>query len=342
MQFLCAYGATTSSVIGVWTPSCPAAALFPRRLERATSALEEAGFTVTFAAHARSSDRLVAAPPVELARDLHDLLLDPAVEVVMCASGGYTSLAALPYIDWELVREARKPIVGYSDITSVLWAALARATLVTFYGPMLISEFGEFGGPWPFTLAHFGNVLDPCAGPTVLEAPAEWTDEFLLWEVEDVRRRTAHPAEWRSLAGGSADGWLLPGCGPTASRLFGTPYMPATAGAILCLEGPSLAPDDLLGLLSQWEASGRISDLAGVVIGRHSQPRAAAAGSDNFDEVVRRVFAHYRIPILVDVDFGHTEPRLTLPVGVPARLDADAKTITLLAPATTARAGGTT
>ncbi|WP_078901123.1 S66 peptidase family protein [Actinacidiphila yeochonensis] len=325
-----------NAVIGVWTPSSPAPARFPRRFSRAVAALEEDGFTVRCAARTRCDDGVGAGTPEELAADLHGLLLDPDVDLVMCAVGGYTTVRVLPHLDFDLIRDCGKPVVGYSDVTSLLWAALRCARTVTFHGPMVVSEWGEVGGAWPYTAARFREAVSPWQGPVRLTAPSRWTDEFLLWEVDDVRPRRTRPAAWRTLAPGTAEGWLLPGCAPTASRLFGTPWMPDTQGAILCLETLGTGPEEFLGLLSQWRWSGQLDGIRGLVVGRHCRPTTSPPGdSSAFDRVVREALGRDDIPVMVDVDFGHTEPRLTLPVGVACRLDATEQSLVITEPPVT-------
>lgn len=322
--------------IGVWTPSSPAPALFPRRFGRALDALRQAGYQVVTTPSCERSNGINAAAPRVLAAELHALLADDAVDAVVCAAGGYSTLPVLGHLDWQLLRDAAKPLVGYSDVTSLLWGALARSGLMTFHGPMVVSEWGEHGGPWPYTLHHFQQAVAGRAGDdaTVLGPPSAWTDEVLWWDAEDHRPRTPRPAgNWRMIVPGDARGWLLPGCLPTVSRLFGTPYLPRVDGAILCLEALETGPDELWGLLAQWDAAGLLDRIAGLVLGRHFRPSRAAAGSDDFDAVILDVLNGRPLPVLADVDFGHTEPRLTLPVGAPARIDGDAATLTLLHPA---------
>jgi muramoyltetrapeptide carboxypeptidase len=321
---------TEGSALGIWSASSPAPAMFPRRYRRALDAVRSAGFDVVTASASERNAGIGAASPERLAEDLHELLGDDRVGAVVAAAGGHTSAAVLRHIDWDLVRAARRPIIGYSDLTAVLWSALSQAGLVTFHGPMLVSEWGEWGGPWPYTVDNFLRALNPQETPVRLAPPPAWTDESLWWDTEDDRRRTSRPGRWRCLSPGSVEGWLLPGCAATAAHLFGTPYMPDPEGAILCLEFQEAGPDAMWAHLLQWENSGALDRIAGLVIGRHFRPRAAAAGSSDFDAVVRAVLGHRELPVLVDVDFGHTEPRLTLPVGGRALLDATDCSLTLL------------
>ena len=317
--------------VGIWTPFSPAPALFPRRFARAVEAMRQQGMRIQWSALAASNDGLAAGSPSELADDLHQLLSDPQVDMVICATGGHTTLPVLPYIDFTLVAQCRKPIVGFSDVTAFLWAALKMSSLITFHGPMVLSEWGEVGGLPLYTTEFLWRVLRDWRGPIELVPPEEWTDEFLFWDKEDTRlRRSQGPASWRCLIPGDVTGWILPGCLPTASTLFGTPYMPEADGAILFLETLGMSAPEFYGMLSQWDVSGALDGVVGLVIGRQCCPSIAAGEMDLFDRVILSVLGTRQIPVLVDVDFGHTDPRLTLPVGGVCHLDAGERRLTLL------------
>ena len=105
--------------------------------------MRQQGMRIQWSALAASNDGLAAGSPSELADDLHQLLSDPQVDMVICATGGHTTLPVLPYIDFTLVAQCRKPIVGFSDVTAFLWAALKMSSLITFHGPMVLSEWAR-------------------------------------------------------------------------------------------------------------------------------------------------------------------------------------------------------
>ncbi|MEV0388992.1 S66 peptidase family protein [Nonomuraea sp. NPDC050643] len=334
-------GLPDRATVGIWTPSFPAPARFPRRFTRALGALADHGFAVRLAPSTTADDGLLAAEPSQLAAELHSLLAEPEVNIVLAAVGGYTSLAVAPHLDFDFIAAHAKPIIGYSDLTSILWAVLARSSLVTFHGPMVVSEWGEAGGPLSFTTDNFTRVLAPWSGPIELMAPSAWTDELLWWDRDDTRPRETQAGTWRCVIPGTVEGPLLAGCLPTAGALIGTPYLPDLDGAVLCLETNEMSPERCYGLLVQWRESGLLNRIAGLVIGRHCRPRARGDGARDFDRVFLAALGSRRIPVLADVDFGHTQPMLTLPLGVTCRLDADERRLTLLTTAVVERRAGT-
>ncbi|MFE9023553.1 LD-carboxypeptidase [Streptomyces sp. NPDC007808] len=322
-------GAGESGRIGLWTPSSPAPHLFPKRMARATAALRAAGWEPVTAPHTLGSHRMGAAEPAEVAEDLHRLLRDTSVGAVMATTGGYTAMEVLPWIDYGLVRRRNVPVIGYSDVSCVLWAMAAQGVRSLIHGPMAVSEFGHFGGPFPYALDSLRGALRG-HGTTVLRPPSEYTDDDPWWDRDDERpltMRTATP--WRVLRHGVAQGRLLAGCLFSVTSLFGTRYWPDVSGRVLFLEDFGTGPDQLVPLLAQWRLSGQLESVAGVVFARRARPGRAASGWADFDDTVLRAFDGIDVPIVTDVDFGHTEPMLSLPLGAEVRLDTDPLAITL-------------
>jgi len=316
--------------VGIWAPSSPGPLLFPKRFERAISALKRAGFEPVLGRSCSNGAGPDWVEPKAAADDLKYLVGEKSVDVVMAAVGGWSMLPVLPHVDWDLLSVRRPAIVGYSDISVMLWACLTKIGLQTIHGPMAIPDFGEFGGPFLYSLDSMRSVLTP-GGTGQLSAPLITTDEVLFWDREDVRPRLAEEAtSWRSLRDGRCEGWLLPGCLPAVAQLFETSFMPPSTGAILCLETVGMTVDQVWACMSQWRLSGRLDSVAGLVIARHSQLRPSASGLSDVDKVILEVTRGLDIPILVDVDFGHTDPRLSLKVGGLARLDSGRGQIQIL------------
>jgi len=309
------------TTLGLWTPSSPAPALFPRRTARAVEALRQAGFTVRASASFAGLSRAGAAEPQVLADELH-ALTDSGVDAVLASSGGWTAALVLPHLDFGMLRDAQVPLIGYSDVSVLLWAYTAHG-VPAVHGPMLVSEFGHFEGPFAYTLGGLRNALSGTGG--VLRPPARWTEDNPWWDRDDERALVTESATpWRVLRHGHAHGPLLAGCLPAVTGLFGTPYMPPTEGRVLFLEDFGMAPDRFLSLLAQWRNSGRLRRLAGLVLGRRSRAVAAPGGYTDFDDALLHLLGDIDIPVVADVDFGHTEPRLSLPLGTAVRIDTDA------------------
>jgi muramoyltetrapeptide carboxypeptidase LdcA involved in peptidoglycan recycling len=328
------------STVAVVSPSLGGVGRWPHRVERGVAYLESLGLRVRLMPNAARDERWVSAPPEARAEDIHAAFLDEQVAVVLASIGGNHSNQLLPYLDFDLLAAHPKVFQGYSDITVLHWAIAARAGLSTFHGPALVPELGEHPAPLADTdrylrAAWFG------AEPTVFEPGGVWTDEYLDW---DARADLARPRELRSSTGwvtiraGAATGPLLGGCLETICwHVKGSSTWIDPTGAILFLETSELRPPpgDVDSYLTDLEQLGVFDAAAGLVFGRPYgyTPDGAAALWD----VVAHRTERSGIPVLANVEIGHADPMLTLPIGATATVDAGARRFALDEPPTRPR-----
>ncbi len=319
------YKISKNDEIVVWAPSSPAPFLFPKRFKRAINALADRGYrNIRIGESCKKNLTYDIGFSKYLAEEFHSYLTNEDTKAIFFAVGGWTTSALFPFIDWELVRANKKVLVGYSDATSLLLACYAKAGMMGFHGPMVISEWGEYGGPWQYTVERLEEQLFSENLYIDLKPPYYWTEEKLWWDKEDLRKRSnSGRGEWRFFKKGKAEGVLIGGNLNTISFLLGTEYMPSLEGAILFFETEGYSPDKLLAYLMQLKFHGVFDDISGLIIGRHSNPVLASSGESSFEKILHNVFDEYNFPILVDVDLGHTEPMITLPIGGQALIESD-------------------
>ena len=325
--------------VAIVSPSAPSAGLFPHRVERATAYLEALGLRVALMPNALNVTGWTAGTPQERAADLHRAFLDDGFAAVLAAIGGNHSNELLPHLDFELIAANPKVFQGYSDITVLHWALARRTGLRTFYGPALVSELGEHPDVLPETdaalrAAWFGSE------PLRFEPAPLWTDEFLDWNarLDLTRPRELRPSEgWVTIREGGAEGPLLGGCLETVCwHLKGSPHWLDLRGSIFFVETSEEAarPATVAAYLTDLEQLGVFDEIAALVVGR---PYGYDdEGRQLLWEVVAEKTEAAGIPVLANVDCGHTDPMLTLPLGCPARLDAGARSFETLEPATAA------
>lgn len=306
--------------IAVCTPSGVGAPIAPDRFARGVRWLREAGYHVRVGGQAYATGHAAGSARAR-AEELNEALRDPDVRAVITTIGGYNTNGVLPYLDYPALAARPMILLGYSDLTALLLAAYARANVVTFHGPTLMPELAEFPSPLPYTEHALRAAVATSRPLGRLTAPPVWTEEFLRWDADDVRPRTTRPHPgWRWLAEGAGTGRLVGGNLDTICVLAGTPYLPCAVGAVLFWEtcAESLAVIDRA--LCQLDAAGVTADLAGMVVGRSF--RMGEEFETSLGELVVERYGARGFPILVDVDLGHTDPMLTLPVGVRVRLDS--------------------
>jgi muramoyltetrapeptide carboxypeptidase len=239
--------------------------------------------------------------------------------------GGDHSCHLLPLLDFDLIRENPKILMGYWDVTVLNVAIWEKIGLVTFNGPALIVELAEYPKVFDYTERYMLKAL--CSAEPVGEVgPSEWwTEEFLEWdEKEDLTRERTRQASggWTWLKGGSAEGVLVGGCLESMQHLRGTTYWPDLDGAILFLETSEEkpSPETVDGILMDYENMGAFACIARLLFGRPygytSEER------ERLDEIILDHTRGCDFPVVADMDFGHTSPMFTPPVGCPAVIDA--------------------
>ncbi|MGI8407278.1 MAG: S66 peptidase family protein [Actinomycetota bacterium] len=317
------------STIAIVSPSAPGVASWPHRVEAGTRYLEQLGHQVRLMPNASLSTGWTAGTGEERAADIHAAVSDLDVSVVLAAIGGNHSAQLLPYLDYDLIGSHPKIFQGYSDITVLLWAFAKHAQLQTFHGPALIPEMGEHPKMLPYTDEWMKSAWSGQA--MQFQSASGWTDEFLDWdEKRDLERpRELQPATgWHCIRPGTAEGPLLGGCLETISwHIRGTEEWISPEGTIFFLETSEEAPSPALvdAYLTTFERLGVFEAASGLIIGRPYGYGEAEKAS--FFEVIARRTAASGIPVLADVDLGHTDPMLTLPLGAPTRLDAGKKSL---------------
>lgn len=323
--------------IAIVSPSSGIAHLVPRRFERGVAYLEKLGYRVKVMPHARENLAHRAGTYEAQAEDLNQAFADPEVRMILAAIGGYTSNGVLRFLDWDLVRRSPKIVMGYSDTTALLTGLHTRAALVTLHGPALLTTFAEYPEMQPYSRDSFRDVV---SGKTPVWRPSPaWTDERLSWDEEDDRPRAMKPnSGWRVLRPGQARGRLVAGNLTILLALAGTAYFPDLDGKILCVE------DDRESSLPYWDLHlnqlreiGTFDRIAGLLIGRAEgltpDLEEASAPHYGLKELLQEQLGRCEFPIAWDVDFGHTDPMLTLPLGVEAEMDTERQTLSLLEPA---------
>jgi muramoyltetrapeptide carboxypeptidase len=259
--------------------------------------------------HARGRHGFLAGADEQRAADLNRALRADDIDAVWCLRGGYGTMRILPVIDWDALRRRPRALIGFSDNTALHLAA-RRVGVVSFHGPHPGAEFP------PFAEDNLLRVLTRTAPAGVLPFPGNG------------------PARAETLAGGQAEGRLVGGNLALVAATLGTPYAIEPEGALLFLEEVGEVAYRIDRLLSQLRLAGVLERVAGVVVGAFSDcPDEADPGIPSPAEVIRERLGGLGVPVATGFPFGHVADNWTLPLGVRARLDADAGTLELLEPA---------
>lgn len=281
--------------------AAPAFAVDPRAVEAGEAQLRDAGFRTVRRDDLTECSGYLAGDDRRRARELMELVDDPGVAAILCARGGYGCHRIVADLDPLRVRAAAKPLIGFSDITTLLLWQRVQAGLVGFHAPMLERREGMLPAELDALLGLLGGGVPP-----VLRGEPR--------------------------GGGRGEGPLIGGSLTLLTASLGTPWEPDTRGAILLFEEVAEKPYALDRMLRQLGAAGKLGALAGVGIGHLVECLDPKRPLPCAEEVVLEALAPLGIPIVLGLPFGHRQPNLGWPFGVRGALDGERGELSVLEP----------
>ncbi len=289
----------SGSTLGIIAPSSPARE--SACVEKGISVLEDMGFKIALAPNALKKNMYLAGTDMERLDDLHGVFMNVEVDGIVCLRGGYGSMRLLAQIDYKVIRDHPKILIGYSDITALQLAIWKETGLVTFSGPMLDTDFGN--EPGDFTITQF------------LKAVTRTSTLGAIPNQPDFEPLVIYP--------GRCSGRLTGGNLSLVVSSLGTPYEIDTRGTILFLEEIGEPPYRVERMLQQLRLAGKLDEAAGVVFGecvgcvaKHIET------SFTLLEVFMDMFTVLKKPCFYGLGAGHGAHKATLPLGVKAEMDA--------------------
>lgn len=314
----------------------------PYRYEIGKQQFEEAfGVTVIETEHALRDADWLARNPKARADDLMAAFVDEMIDGIISTIGGEDSIRTLPYLDLDLIRKNPKIFMGFSD-TTISHAACFKAGIVSFYGPSFMAGFAENGGMFPYMVDSVRRMLFAAEPIGVIEPNrAGWTVEHLPWENpenQSIRRKLNPCTGWRFHQDeGVVEGQLFGGCVEVLDWLRGTDYFSAAGdlhGAVLFLEtSEEGAPPSMLSRFVRCLAAmGILERLSGILLGRPGgdvDPQTFGEYDDALCKAVREEYGLNDMPIVTNMDFGHTDPMFVIPMGVKVCIDSAKREIAI-------------
>lgn len=308
---------------------------FPNRYDIGKEQMQDSlAIEIVEMEHTRADPQFLDGNPQVRASDLMRAFSDPTIDGIVLAVGGEDSIRLIPFLDYDLIAKNPKVFLGCSDAT-VIHLACFKAGLRSFYGPMIFTGFAEEGGVNAFSADSVDQMVFRVAAPgAVTENTAGWTAERSDWtstKAEVTPRAMSKCTGWRYIQGSDVGrGHLLGGCMEVLEMLRGTELWPTPEqwkGAILFIETSEEAPPPtiLRRALRSYAAEGMLQNLHGILFGRPGGQTDPDTFLD-YDEVILQVVRDEQglseLPIVTNMDFGHTDPILTLPYGAMAEIDS--------------------
>ncbi len=292
--------------------------------------------------HALKGTEYIMKHPQKRAEDLMTAFLDDEISAIFCAIGGDDTIRLLPYIDFQIIKDHPKIFMGYSDST-VNHFMMYKAGLISFYGPSIMCEFGEYTKMFDYTLQAVRKVLfQDITGYSIPSSPL-WSKDSIEWKEENqhtLKKRIPEQHGYEILQGKQVvTGHLLGGCLDVFMMIVGTAVWPDLSqwqNAVLFFETSEdkPSPEFVKYTLRNLAAQGILRVIKGIVVGK---PQSETYYEEYKEVIMQVVLLEEQLEDLVifyNINIGHAMPIGILPYGVACELDPMKKTITLLEEAT--------
>lgn len=283
----------------------------------------------------KGEDYLYESPQAR-AEDLMTAFTDKRIKAIIANIGGEDSIRLLPYIDFDVIHKNPKILMGYSD-TTIAHLFCHKAGVSSFYGPAILTDFAENVEMDPYTIEMVQRTLFSNERIGEIKPAKEWTSERLEWieENKELRRTMRKNSGYEVLQGtGIVQGHLIGGCIEVLEFVKGTELWPENKyweNGILFFETSEEKPEP--NLIKYWlrnyAVQGILNKVNGIIFGK---PQDEAFYNEYKVEIrkVMKEFNLQNLPILYNLNFGHTEPKFILPYGAMAEINCDEKTFSIL------------
>lgn len=293
----------------------PGSYISEEELNNSVENLHSLGFKVVYNESVLYKNGYFSGNDKQRAEELIEMFSRKDVDGIMCVRGGYGCIRILPLLDYEIIKKNSKVLIGYSDVTALLYGIYSKTGFICFHGPVGISTFNEF------TIKYFKDVL-----------------AFPHNRLELVSEPEENGEEPVKISSGKAEGELIGGNLSVIVSLIGTEYDIDTEDKIIFLEETREEPYRIDKMLTQMIMAGKFDKAAGIALGvfdncEQKKDNPSFESSFTLMEVLKERLSGLGIPVVYGFSFGHIKNKFTLPFGVNVEVNADEKTLTLLEPA---------
>ena len=317
---------------------------FPYRYQVGKQRLESIfGLEVIETSHALCDPEWIYHNPKARADDLMQAFLDSSIKGIFTSIGGDDSIRLIPYIDFNAIRLNPKIVLGYSDSTVMHFICL-KAGLTTFYGTSVMTGFAENVKMHDYTVNAINQSLfttEPVGKiPVAIEG---WTKEHLDWgeqSNQNVQRKMNPALKWEFIGCTEkvVQGRLLGGCVEVLQFINGTEIWPAIDvwnGSVLFLETSEegMSPLNLTRFLRNIAAQGILAKITGILFSKPGGSDVLSTQFNDYGSAILNVFKEYEIPMIpmvTNMDFGHSDPMCVLPYGCLVELNPLDPTVSVL------------
>ena len=308
--------------------------------------LKSMGLQVKFSAHALKGMEYIKAHPEDRALDLIEAYKDPEVDMILCAVGGDDTYRLLPYLfDHDELKNVvnDKVFLGFSD-TTMNHFMLHKLGVKTFYGQSFLSDICELENEMlPYSKRFFEELITTGTIKKIRPSGV-WYEERSGFDASQVGvpRISHNNSGFELLQGASSfSGKILGGCIDSMYDIFNNdlyedsvrlyskyslfPSLEDWKGRILLLESSEEQPSpEMYGkMLTALKDYGLFDVVSGVLVGKPMDEKY----SEEYKELLVSIIDDPALPVLCNINIGHSTPRCIIPFGTKAYVDADKQLI---------------
>jgi muramoyltetrapeptide carboxypeptidase len=234
------------------------------------------------------------------------MFLDPKIDMIICYRGGYGTMRLLSMIDYEIIKNYPKIFIGYSDITALLNTISSKCNFVTFHGPISKSNFTN-----EYTFSSFINTLHGGTKPYSITNPPNFDLNFYGESI--------------------VSGTLVGGNLTIICSLMGTPYEIDLKDKILFIEDIDEPPYKIDRMLTQLLISGKLNSVKGFILGQFINCDTSVGNNVTIlQDVINNRILSLNKPTVTNLQCGHGNTNLTLPIGANIQIDCLNKKLNIL------------
>ncbi|MGD9898195.1 MAG: LD-carboxypeptidase [Calditrichaceae bacterium] len=290
-----------NGTIGIVAPAFPPES---NKLESGIAYLENLGYKIKRGKTLGGRHGYFAGNDQLRAGDLNEMYSDPNVDAIICARGGWGSLRILDLLDYELIRDNPKLLIGYSDITTLQLAIWKNCRVPSLSGPMAAVEMGK--GIHRFTEKYFLDQISGNHSGIIIDLPG------VNAEIRGEEDRS---------------GILLGGCLSLVTSLLGTKYEPDFNKVILVLEDIAEEPYKIDRHLAQLKQAGVFEKIGGLILGDFidCEPKKDDQHAFTVNEIFSDYFSGKTFPVISGFPYGHGDKKISMPIGIPVTISASSR-----------------
>jgi len=296
-------------LIGLVTP---ASSITKVQLEETVHKLTNLGYRVYYQDSVLDEYGYLAGKDTERAAEIMHMFSNKEVDAVLCVRGGYGAIRILDLLDYDLIKQNPKLLLGYSDITALHAAIYKKTGLVSFHSPMGVSDFNSF------SINAFIQV--------VAEANANYKYNYKREE-----NTVGNPEfDTYTISSGVAEGELSGGNISVLDSIIGTVYEPDFKDKLVYLEEIEEKTYKVDKMLFHLLAATNLKQASGIVLGVFKDCNVNEEPGISLRQALDDLLKPLNIPIAYGLPFGHINNKITIPFGIKARMNANEATLELL------------